>query len=1125
MNCNGINLVATIDRMPEGNFPYLFNVRVLEEGRIESRPGYIPFAELGLGDIPNSIRRLNDPDMSYAPAGYIYVGGGGVNLYAGVETNYNVVDYGPYSGNPLSLVTFRPDQSPESWMYVYDALKNVKVRPDGTVRAIGVAPPRTAPKIEYGQPAWTLLTDGSSGTWSNTATAGNDRTNGTTPSIDVILYNQGSTGWACINPILGSGTFFWAGERMLVTLGGTEEIVVREIHPAIANSTIQGIQYDSGVSGPCSLVITGSPANLARNSLIQLNFEVVRVLEVIPDPSGVFYSVRCSTLGTHAAGEPVYGLISWYVWTNSTHAHGEAITSEYVAVPNTYTDTSAYFTINGSTANGRPIDPANDYFHISLFLQNPQFVTSVVLKIDIGDGSFTQDYITYTIPGSELALNGFSPGGDSWTDLSIQLSTGVRTGNTPTASLATISRLQVGIILQMSETSTFGFDSWYFFGTYGPEVPVNAPAGDGVIYQSRFRDSSTGAHSVPGPFNRQTLFPLREEVLVTPATSTALGVDTIDIYRQGGTISTFLYDGSVANTPSAPVTFLDTLPDSFILEANVSPDLAAIQPWPLLGLAWQGLVNVVGTTVTWAGGTQFNLNLLSNSVIEIGGIAYQTYGQPVSPTQLELTSDAGVQVGVTFLVASPTIAGSPLSFAFGPLEGPFSPVVWALGDPINAGTIYFSNFSDADSASDLNSIELTGPSEPLISGAVWNGIVICGSRDKLYRINYSYLTTIGASSNVSYQYEEVPTPSGIWSRWACCATPVGVAFLGRDGIYIATSQGATNITDETLYPLFPHDGTPASAVGFGTDLIEPVDMTRLSYLRLSYCDEAIRFSYLDTSGESVTIIYQIYRKRWFLNEYKDPIWAHYLVEASVNAPNQQEILLLGLVTNEIFIAGGNLDNGQSFDPVVLTPALDAQDERAQKLFIDMMILADQAGTLTSQVTFNYAQSPLTPLNLTLGAPLTQYQQNLASLTDLALHLNIAVRFSWTGGPAGPRLYAWEPSGILQPYLSQRITTQVFGLAFPGWKSFRRLYPGMISNSPVTFIITTDDGRTFTYTLPSTNGAFQILPQMLDQNIKALAFGVEVDGAGQTFALFPDEFTLETKEWSEQSYIKLAVWKA
>ncbi len=83
MNCSGIDLVSAIDRMPPDSFPFLNNVRVVQEGRIESRPGYT--SQITLNDTPNSIRRLNDPDKSFSPQGYIYVGGWRVTSLALIQ--------------------------------------------------------------------------------------------------------------------------------------------------------------------------------------------------------------------------------------------------------------------------------------------------------------------------------------------------------------------------------------------------------------------------------------------------------------------------------------------------------------------------------------------------------------------------------------------------------------------------------------------------------------------------------------------------------------------------------------------------------------------------------------------------------------------------------------------------------------------------------------------------------------------------------------------------------------------------------------------------------------------------------------------------------------------------------
>ncbi len=1124
MECKGIDLVNPIDRMPPGYFPYLFNVRVLQEGRIEGRPGYQPL--ISLVDTPNSVRRLNRPN------GHIYVGGGGGNLYQGDESTYAPIEAG-YSGDPLSLIPFRPEQSTDAWMYVYDRNKSAKVGAFGDLRRVGVAPPTAAPIIEYGVPAFVDISTGqSTAGWSATGgSAGptlQDRTNASTPSIVSITYVDGASGWACINPNITQP--FWMGDRMEVILnpgGGNEEnVLVRNVIQPIKNTTVANIQYDVGSDGLCSVVLTETPAGLQRNSLVAIDSEVVRVLEVNLSPDGVVYSFRCSTGLLHGMGSPVTGLISWFVYTLQTHSIGELIGSQYVQAVQAAMGTGAIqltSNINVSAANGRPIDPANDYLHISLFFSDPSAVTDIklLLSLDVAPNfSFTNPGNSYiwTLTKDQLKIQGASS--SSWVDIVVPISQATRSGSDFTRTLATISG--IAIQLDSSAACTYGFDWWYVFGTYGPVIDPASPVG--YIYQSRFRDSTTGAHSVPSPVTRYDLFPLREAVMITPLASEQAGVDTIDIYRQGGSISSPLYVGSVENNFGAPNTYIDKLPDSAVLKVNQPPDVTAFQPWPTLATPRRGEVFVVGTSVIYLSGDPFDLDLVSNSVILINGNAYQTYGQPRSRTFLELTQDAGYLNTANYQIDSPTLAAQPLPFAFGALEGPFAPVIFALGDPVNGGLLYYTNFSDADSAASSNTLELTTPSSDLVSGAIWNGICFAGDRDSIYTVRYTYLTGVGS---IAFQWSKVgAAPSGIWSRWACCTCPIGMAYLGRDGIYIATDSGAVNITDDQLYPLFPHDGVPAKAVNSGSNIILPVDMNMLTKLRLSYCDEALRFSYQDSGGNYNTLIYEIYKKRWFLNNYNNAISFHYLAEESANGTNDQLILMLALDIKKIVVAQDDRDGDADINSIVLTPSLDGGDERAQKLYVDSMTQADGSGQLRLAAAYDNAQSFSPVLTINCFGSIQQTLQNISSLADLTLYRNIGAKFAWVGGPNGPRIYAWEMSGFVQPYLSSKFVTQQIPFSFPGWKHMRRMFPALISNGPVVFTVKSQDGRTYgPYTIPTTSGKYRILPQMLDQNIKDLAFALELDGRGRSFAFFPTDFTVEVKEWTEESYIKLAVFRS
>ncbi len=1202
MDCSGgLDLVHPIDRMPLGSFPYLFNARVLQEGIIEGRPGYTQYIKLA--DPPNSIRVLNDPAGLYAPNQYTYVGGGGSNLYAGIPGSYAPVD-GGYSGLPLSLIPFRPDQSPESWMYVYDQNKQCKVRPDGVVRQIGVAPPSYAPSIELGVPAWVQLNSGQStsgwglgtptvvATTTGTTVSGNinvevsspiniavgqtvagtgiplgttvvavyptlvgtsdtgiitlsaaatgsatvtltfsvggaatalstfDRTNTSAPTITSIQYNSGNTGWACIQPNITQP--FWMGQWMQVVLNA-ETVVVREIHNAITASSIQAIQYDTGSTGACSIVLAGSPIDLARNSLIVAGGETIRVLAVIPSPDGTVYSIRCSTIGTHVAGESITGVVSWYVYTVQTHVAGESITSVAVSVTQDGAGAGAVnFTgnINGAVANGRPIDPANDWLHLSIFLQNPQNVISVQLLLTL---DATPNF-SLVNPGNSYLFTvgpeqfGSSASGDSWAEILVPISSGVRTGNDLTRNLSNISGLAIQV--NTPDVCSWGFDWWYLYGTYGPTIQPNSPTG--YQFQTRFRDSSTGAASVPGPLNRYQLFPLRESVIITPQYSTQAGIDTIDINVIGGTIGSPFYAASMGNSG----TFLYTLTDFVVLEIDTPADTTLLQPWTLLVSPWAGTVLVVGTSVIWISGQKFNTALVGNTAININGNVYLTDGQPRSSTFLELTQDAGYMATASFQVASPELAGQSLPYAFGALEGPFAPLIFALGDVNNAGVLYFSNFSNADGASDQNNLELSSPSDGLVAGAVFKSMAFAGTRDDLFCIRFSYLTTIGASSSTSFQWNHVDAPSGIWSRWACCSCPIGVAYLGRDGLYIATDAGGVNITDEKLYPLFPHEGQPATPTLFGANVIYPVDMTQTQYLRLSYVDEALHFCYKDTVGNWLTLRYDISKKRFLPFNYSNSITYHYLVEGMNVLPNNQDILMLAQDSQAVELSGGTTDNGNPINTIVLTPSSDGGDERAQKLYVDAMTQADGTGTVDLALTYNNATifSPVSSFNV--AGPLIQALTNIASLANLALYRNVGCKYAWTGGPGGPRLYAFEASGFLQPYLSTFFVTQFIALSFPGWKHMRRVYPALISNAPVLLTIKTQDDRVYgPYTIPSTGGQYRQLPQMLDRNIKDLALAFQLDGQGTPFAIFMPDFVVEVKEWNEETFVKIAVFKS
>jgi hypothetical protein len=250
---------------------------------------------------------------------------------------------------------------------------------------------------------------------------------------------------------------------------------------------------------------------------------------------------------------------------------------------------------------------------------------------------------------------------------------------------------------------------------------------------------------------------------------------------------------------------------------------------------------------------------------------------------------------------------------------------------------------------------------------------------------------------------------------------------------------------------------------------------------------------------------------------------HYLVEAETEKPNDMQLLMLSGAN--IFKSGGNDDNGAPINSVTYTPSNDGGDERAQKLYIDAMTEADGTGNLQAHVLFNNGQLSGPTVTMSPTGVREQFLENISSLGDLSLYRNIAMRYTWTGGPAGPGIYAFEPSGYAQPYISTFFVTQYINLAYPGWKHGRRFYPAIISNSDVLLTVETQDNRVYgPYVIPSTGGQFRVIPMILNHGVKDLAFAFQLDGQGHPFALFPGEFTVELKGWADPNYIELSVFK-
>src|SRR5690242_19738412 len=597
MNCRGVNLSTPIDQLQAGDYPYLSNARVVQQGSIEARPGQQVVSGPHAGAV-HSIRRLNNLIAGEANPYQIFAGVD-TALFAGADT-LSLIDTG-YSGNPLSMVRFRPENSPEAWMYIADQNKMVKVNTDLTVRNVGIAPPLHEPYAEtyyphlpeqieiwsFGDPFWNTT-----GPVSGITVV--DRVPPGVVAVHLIYDDVIDTnGFCCLNPNDGDSSWKQPGFRITLNDGVNQVTVpIQEVHNAIPSTTIAGIAYDSGNTGLCTIVLATQAQGVTRNSLLQLNnLEVVRVLSSVVGPDGLC-SVRCSTQITHAANESVNGMISVRVSTGIQFAEnppgGIPITgkaTQFTVTPSGDTATSGLIwrpnVLDCSALVGRPIQP-DDYMHISLKFDNPANLLygRVLLNLDPAFTDFTHNYYQkefrpsdfqavgtgassilatqtaiqnayvegsgipyvsgdiYTAPnltpGSNLTETEtpqsaqLGTGNNVWTELLFRISDLQRIGSDITLGLADVNAIGIEVVAQNGPI-TCTVTSWWIGGTFGADVDSGSPTG--IKYRYRYRDSRTGAKSIPGPATRFDLFPLRQDVVLLAAASPDPQVDSIDFER------------------------------------------------------------------------------------------------------------------------------------------------------------------------------------------------------------------------------------------------------------------------------------------------------------------------------------------------------------------------------------------------------------------------------------------------------------------------------------------------------------------------------------------------------------------------------------------------------------------
>lgn len=603
-----------------------------------------------------------------------------------------------------------------------------------------------------------------------------------------------------------------------------------------------------------------------------------------------------------------------------------------------------------------------------------------------------------------------------------------------------------------------------------PNGPDVGATGTPYVYAFSGQDDSylnTGAVGLMGPAVRDVngLSPSSapgapippSNILVTlPSAHPDPQVRFINVWRFGGNKPEWTLIGSMVNTAGA--TMLDTFADLHI-ESNPVNENDDNQPFLVVDSTRTGTCTLtalgpgLGCTLTITGGDvlrPYEANgddpyYLAGTTISIAGTLFTFYRSPDDTTHVELLEDPQGIAGGNFVIQTPEMAHQPLPCIWGPYGGGVSGIfIFGCGDPGNPGTLYWTKGNHPESHPGSNTLVLTSGSETLMNGVLFGAEPYVMSTQRMFRV---YPNLGGTTDFVAL---EIPNSKGLYARWGICSCPEGIAFVGKDGIYLSKGGGPESLTDEDLYPLFPHEGSGSDPTSYifvdGMNDPDPalvgisaVDFSKPDAMRLAYGDGFLYFDYIDLKGIHRTLVYNFQSKAWVSRDTNNQsgLSTHYyevLVDTADQTKTERQ-MMVGSIDGIIGAFGGSTDFGQPIGSRVRTGAWDCGDPRPRKKWGDIEVDLDtQCDVLSIQVgldNFSYfATTSTTGLNFTgrrrvtvdINSGLGQYAYNLG------------LDISWVNAADSiPILYFWIPTWIPEPELTALRATDFEDCGYPGAK--------------------------------------------------------------------------------------------
>ncbi len=865
------------------------------------------------------------------------------------------------SSQGACMIPYRPNASPQSWMYVAGQEDYKKYSaPDiitgaVTENEVGIEEQQQPPDACPNQFEYTDVS-GAAGNYANSGTAGSaSDTVRISDTAGVVLVDPAAS---TVSPHqrasveVSSTKSYKVGLQLFINT--TIPASVQDVLPAMNDGTavtIQNIFFFSGTTGRCVIVPTQGPvaynfqtpgvqpsfnqdtplAGLRRGSIVQLTggvgTEKLFVLNTAIGPTGTI-CFEVITTKAFIAGDSVKGIPAITLSGLTSANSGQSIVADDITWTNStgigYQDfnygASRPFNVIGVGNNATT--QQYDYVALSILVSDiTQFVAATfIFNID-STVNFTQNAFYFQLFPEDLVQDPTSTTlmpVSMYTTVLVPITSFKRLGSDLSRTLTDAN----GFRYQVESTGSITVRVGGTFIGIGDQPDVGE-TGSAYRYLVRSRSKTTGASSNPSPITRYGVGPRRQSVHITMQDSNAdIQDDVWDIFREGGTINSFRYIGSTPNTGG-----VDTFTDNFFDTAAAGGSLIEydnFQPWPSIDVPY----NVVR-----GGGSGITITIQT-----IGTVLLVTYYSAIAftdPTPATITRWLpGTLVtldgsNVYTLWNRPTLitlASPPAAhyycYMFRLVEnaGNTAPQTLDINEPNVAEQILPYLFGPDAEGTVFGCGDTLRPgnvyfcksftpdsapdkyNQELVQPAepLMGGDVINGLALVASTERWWALYPNFGTGN-RYQAVEAPVKRGLVAPYAHACDKQQIYFWGKDGIWSTLGQ---SLTEGDLHNLFPHEGVPGRDYTYGGKTVYAPDYRYAAHFRLCYKNFYLYADYRDSENRPRTLVCDLRdpaNPAWCVDEYADPIGVHYAVE------QQSGTLLTTASTYEALVMGD--DNG------------------------------------------------------------------------------------------------------------------------------------------------------------------------------------------------------------------------